>query len=43
MKPSVVFVFDHPQLDSHGSEADAMIGEGTKCCAKFILRYADFL
>ena len=41
MKPSLVvfdgFVFDHPQLNSLRSEADAMIGEGKKLCyAKLI-------
>ena len=40
----MVFVFDHPQLNSLRSEADAMIGEGRKLCyAKLIWRYADFL
>ena len=40
----MVFVFDHPQLNSLRSEADAMIGEGKKLCyAKLIWRYADFL
>lgn len=48
MKPSLVvfdgFVFDHPQLNSLRSEADAMISEGKKLCyAKLIWRYADFL